>query len=65
MNQVSKFLLVLFMCVSVLPACMSAPHVCLVPVRPEEGVRSLGTGVINGYEPPCGCLGPLDASECS
>jgi hypothetical protein len=25
------------------------------PKRPEEGVRSPGTGVTDGCEPPCGC----------
>lgn len=28
---------------------------CLVPGDPEEGIRSSGTGVADGSEPPCRC----------
>jgi hypothetical protein len=30
-----------------------APCVCLVFEEPEEGIRFLGTVIIDGYEPPC------------
>lgn len=33
--------------------CVSVPHVCRYLLRSEEGVRSFGTGVTLGYEPPC------------
>ena len=52
-----------FMCI------VSCLYVCLFstcvqsPRRPEEGARALGTGVIDSFKLPCGCLdlnlGPL------
>ena len=40
-------------------------HVCMQ--RPEEGIRSLGTGVTDGCELPCGCWewnpGPLQEQQ--
>ena len=52
-----------------LSACIYVHHVnacCLW--RPEESIRSPGTGVKDGYELPCGCwesnLGPLQG-QCS
>lgn len=40
----------------VLPACMHVYHVCAWYLqRPEEGVRSPGTEVIDSCKPPCGC----------
>ena len=48
-----------------LPACMHVYHMyawCLK--MPEGGIRSSGTGVMDGSEPPCWCwesnLGPLE-----
>lgn len=39
------------MCASVLHACMSVHHICAwCCQRPEEGVRSRGTGVTNSCE---------------
>jgi hypothetical protein len=39
---------------SVLPACMSAHHLHVWCQRkPEEGVRLLGIGVTESFEPPC------------
>jgi hypothetical protein len=38
------------MCMDALAACV--PHVCLVEVR---DVGSPGTGVLDVYDPPCGC----------
>lgn len=50
-------------------ACMYTciPCVCLVPTRPEEGVRSLRMEVIDGYEFLRGCweASPGPAEECS
>ena len=41
-----------------------APCACLVPMKARRGVRSPGTGVKDGCEPPCGCWesnpGPLE-----
>lgn len=37
----------------VLPACTPVHHVCAVPVEAEEGVRSHGTEVTDGYEMWC------------
>lgn len=40
-----------------------APFACLMLMDIEESVRSLGTVVMEGYKPPCGCRnlnpGPL------
>lgn len=34
---------------------ISVHHVCIwCPWRLEEGVISTGTGLMEGYEPPCG-----------
>lgn len=33
------------------------PHVFIVPTRPEEGIRPLGTGATNGCEPQGGGWG--------
>lgn len=41
-------------CISV---CVYYVH-AWCPRRPEEGVRSPGTGVTGGCEPPCGCWQP-------
>lgn len=50
------FYLVYFMCVSVFPTCMLVHHVCSCCLwKSEEGIRSPGTVVIQGSEPPCGC----------
>lgn len=39
----------------VLSACMYVHHVCTwTPERSEEGTGSPATGIIDGYEPPCG-----------
>lgn len=35
-----------------LPACISMHHMPAVPLEPEEGIRSPGTRVIDGCEPP-------------
>ena len=32
-----------------------APFTCVVPKRPEEGVRSPGTGATDDHESPRGC----------
>jgi hypothetical protein len=50
-------------CIDVLLAYIYIWTECIqCPQRPEEGVRSLGTGVRDSYELPCGCwelnLGP-------
>lgn len=31
-------------------------HECRWPQRPAEGVRSLGVGAADGYDPSSGCL---------
>lgn len=41
------------MCMAILPACRYLHFVCASFLRkPEERVRSLGTGVTGRYEPP-------------
>ena len=43
------------MCVDALPAYMSVHHMCAwCPQKPEEGVRSPGTGGTDGCELLCG-----------
>lgn len=38
-----------------LPACIYVYHIHVwYPQRPEEGIRLSGSGVIDGWEPPCG-----------
>ena len=50
------------MCTSVLPACMSGRHdIGAMPLEPEEGIRSPGTGVTDTCEPLCGCWEPNPA----
>ena len=43
---------------------MYIPHACLMPAEVRRGIRSPGTGVTDGWEPPCGCRelnsGPLE-----
>ena len=56
------------MCLCALPACMYVYHVCAWCLwRPEEGIRSPGTGVTDGCEPPYGYwesnLGPLEEQQ--
>lgn len=42
-------------CMSVLPTCMSAHHLCAWgPRRPKHPIRSPGTGVEEGYVSACG-----------
>lgn len=50
--------LLFFMCLSALPECMSVTHMHAW-WKPEEDVRSPGTGLVDGCEWPCGCWGPL------
>jgi hypothetical protein len=46
-----NILFIYFVCMSVLPACMYVHHKCvLCPRRPEEGIGSLGSGVMDGCE---------------
>lgn len=58
------FLKFYYFCVYSCFACKCMCMQCLP--RPEEGVRSLKTGVADSCEPPCGCLGsnlgPLEES---
>lgn len=43
------------MCTGVLPACLYVYYMCdWCPGKPEEDVRSLGTEVMEGGQPPCG-----------
>ena len=44
------------MCIGDLVACVSVTtyHMCVSCLRLSEGVRSLTTGVTDGYETPCG-----------
>lgn len=58
--QFLKIVIVLnFVCLSVLLACMCTYHVqvCLL-WGPEEGTESLGTRVTGSCEPPGGCWEP-------
>lgn len=48
-----SFFLNYFLCMDVLPACMTMYHLCLVPVEEEEAIRFLR--VIDGYELQYGC----------
>lgn len=49
--------------------CLACMFVCVScvgtwgPGVTEEGVRSPGTGVMNGCEPPCGCWDPLQKHQ--
>lgn len=52
------------MCMSILPVYFYVQHAAyLVSKRPEEGVKSPGTEIIESYELLCGCwelsLGPM------
>lgn len=45
-----------FICVIVLPVCMSVCHMyAWCSWSSEDGTRSPGTKVIDGYKSPCGC----------
>lgn len=59
------FVYLLFMCMSVWPACMFLHYVHEVP----RGHRSPGSGVIGSGEPPSGCWesnpGPLEVQPCT
>ena len=54
------------MCIDVLPARAYILYTMCVycPLKPEEGVRTSGTGVMDGCRLPCGCWelnsGPLE-----
>lgn len=37
-----------------MPVCMYVHDMCVGPLKLEEGVRSLGTGVTSSYEPNMG-----------
>ena len=44
------------MCMNVLLACLSVYHMHAWSLqKPEEGIRTPGTGVTDGCETPCGC----------
>ena len=54
-----------FLCLDVLPACMSVYNIHVwCPRRPVEGDRYPGTGAADSCELSCGCwelnLGPLE-----
>jgi hypothetical protein len=52
-------LFIYFMCVSVLPACMSVYHVCAwCPQGSEDGAEFTAAGVVGGCKPLCGCWEP-------
>lgn len=54
-----RFLEFCFMCISVLPACMSMHHVrAWCPQRSDEAIGSPGTGVTDGCELPRGYREP-------
>lgn len=42
-----------FVLMSVLPACICVCHVCAAPWEARRAVRSPGTGITAGGEPPC------------
>jgi hypothetical protein len=48
------FFLLYFMYMDTLLSCMHVYH-AWCPGRPEEGVRSSGTGITSGCQPPCRC----------
>ena len=53
-KEKNQFILDLFKCINVLPACIYVYHMyAWYPWRSEESIRSLGTGVMNGCEPSC------------
>lgn len=42
------------MCMGVLAVCTFVHHLhAYCPWRPEESMGSPGTGIMDGYEPPC------------
>lgn len=45
-----------FMYMGILHACISVSCACLVPAQVRRGHPDPGTGVIDGYEGPYGCL---------
>ena len=50
-----KHLLFNVMCMDVMPGSISV-HTCMPDVVEARGViESPGTGVTDGYDPPCGC----------
>ena len=55
---ISKGYVLIFICTSVLPACMSMYHMhAFCPQGSEKGIGYHGTGVVDGCEPIlCICL---------
>lgn len=55
------------MCISILPACMSAWHMHSECLQKLEDIRSPETGARESCEPLCGCLeldpGPLEEQQ--
>lgn len=43
-----------FICMSVLPAFLCVPRMCLMPEEARVDTGSSGTGFRDGCEPPCG-----------
>lgn len=43
------------MCISILLAQVCVPCSCVVPLQPEEGIRSPGPGITDCCEATCGC----------
>jgi len=44
-----------FMCMNVLPTCSYVRNMHEVPEEAQRGLKSPGTRVTDGCEPPCGC----------
>ena len=70
MHKVLRFIhLLVYVCVCVLSTCMSVHHVCAWCLKkPEDDVRTHGTGVTDSCEPPDVCWelnpGPLEEKLC-
>lgn len=53
-----QVILFIYLCMSILPACMYVYHVCARCLRRSEvGIRTPGTGVMGSCELPCGSSG--------
>lgn len=53
--QWCALILFIFMCIVVMPTCMSVNQVHVVPLKAKEGIGFSRTGVADGSEASCGC----------
>lgn len=58
-SRKAKYILLVLMCVCVLPVCIRVHHMhAWCPPDSEVGIRSLGTGTVDGCKLPCRCREP-------